>query len=354
MLDVIRKQLRSLEYDALLVTSPSNRRYVTGFPSSAGVAVLTETKGYFFTDSRYIEAAERSVKGFQVEESSRETPYPALVNRVIREHRIKTIALEADHLTYASYCKWKEDLAAETVPAGDVFAALRTVKSRWEKEQIRKAQAIAEKAFEAVLPAIRAGATEQEIAAALCYQMLRHGAERMSFDPIVVAGEKSSMPHGTPDGNVVRRGDFVTMDFGCMQRGYCSDMTRTVAVEEASEEMRQVYETVLAAQNAGIQTVRAGVPAAAPDQAARRIIEDAGYGAYFGHGFGHGVGLEIHEGPVESPASGDMLAAGNVVTAEPGIYLPGNFGVRIEDMLYITEDGCENLTKTPKDLIILP
>ncbi|MGI5936914.1 MAG: M24 family metallopeptidase, partial [Oscillospiraceae bacterium] len=197
------------------------------------------------------------------------------------------------------------------------------------------------------------GLTEREIAAELTYRMLKYGGEGNSFDPIVVAGKKSSMPHGAPGDEVIQKGDFVTMDFGCVKNGYCSDMTRTVAVGGASGEMRRIYEVVLAAQEAGISAARAGVPGEEIDSAARKVIEEAGYGSYFGHSFGHSLGLEVHETPNAAPKAKAEMPEGAVISAEPGIYIPSKFGVRIEDTLYLTGQGAENITKAPKELIIL-
>ena len=215
------------------------------------------------------------------------------------------------------------------------------------------AQRIAERALEDILGEIRPGVTEKEIAARLQYLMLHYGASDMSFDPIVVSGPNGSLPHGVPSEKAIQSGEFVTMDFGCVYHGYCSDMTRTVAVGHVTEEMRAVYETVLAAQAAGIAAARAGVTGRAVDGAARAVIEQAGYGAYFGHSFGHGVGVEIHEAPNASPMNETPLPAGAVISAEPGIYLPGRLGVRIEDVILLTEEGCEDITLAPKELLIL-
>jgi len=197
------------------------------------------------------------------------------------------------------------------------------------------------------------GRTEKEIAAFLQYRMLLGGAEQMSFEPIVVSGANSSMPHGVPTDKKVEQGDFITMDFGCVYHGYCSDMTRTVAVGHVTEEMAFVYETVLKAQQAGIDTAKAGVPGCDIHNAAAKVIEDAGYGPYFGHGFGHSLGVEIHESPNASPGCTEPMPAGAVISAEPGIYLPGKFGVRIEDVIVLREGGCDNLMLAPKELLIL-
>ena len=204
-----------------------------------------------------------------------------------------------------------------------------------------------------ILNELRPGVSEREIAARLIYWMLHFGAENVSFDPIVVSGANGSMPHGVPGDKLLCEGEFVTMDFGCKYRGYCSDMTRTVALGHVTDEMAKVYHTVLEAQTAGIAAARSGITGKEADAAARDVIEKAGYGEYFGHSFGHGVGVEIHESPNLSPLNETLLPSGAVVSAEPGIYLPGRFGVRIEDVLVLRDDGCEDITKAPKDLLIL-
>ena len=213
--------------------------------------------------------------------------------------------------------------------------------------------AIDDVALEEVLELIRPGMTEKQVMAELVYRTLRHGSEGNAFDPIVVSGPNSSLPHGVPGARMIQKGDFVTMDFGCLKEGYCSDMTRTIAVGEATEEMRNVYHIVLQAQLAGIAVARAGIPGKEIDAAARKVITDAGYGDYFGHGFGHSLGLDIHEAPNANPRGEEPMPAGAVCSAEPGIYLPGRFGVRIEDVMILRENGCEVITKAPKTLLIV-
>ncbi len=234
-----------------------------------------------------------------------------------------------------------------------ILERLRQCKDAEERESLIAAQRIAERALDDVLGLLRPGLTEREVAAELTYRMLKYGGEENSFDPIVVTGSKTSMPHGVPGDKVIREGDFVTMDFGTKRDGYCSDMTRTVAVGHVTEEMRRVYGVVLEAQLAGIAAARPGVPGKDVDAAARQVIEKAGYGAYFGHSFGHSVGLEIHENPRFAPREETLMPVGAAVSAEPGIYLPGRFGVRIEDVVILTEDGCEDITRAPKELLIL-
>lgn len=352
-----RKELQELlleaPYDALVLTSEVNRRYATGFHSTAGAVYLSAKQAVFYTDFRYVEAARAAVTDFEVREIGVGRSYTAAINELIEQDGVRTIALEDETLTYAEYTKWATALHATVMRLEDSIARLRVTKEDDEVEKIVAAQRIAEQALEEVMNDIRVGVTEKEIAARLTYLMLHYGAENMSFDPIVVSGANSSKPHGVPTEKTIAAGDFVTMDFGCIVDGYCSDMTRTVAVGHVTEEMQRVYDTVLNAQLAGIACCKAGVSGREVDGAARRVIEAAGYGDAFGHGFGHGVGLEIHEAPTASSRADALLPAGSILTAEPGIYLPGKFGVRTEDMLYVIEDGCINLTEASKTLRIL-
>lgn len=352
-----RKELQELlleaPYDALVLTSEVNRRYATGFHSTAGAVYLSAKQAVFYTDFRYVEAARAAVTDFEVREIGVGRSYTAAINELIEQDGVRTVALEDETLTYAEYTKWATALHATVMRLEDSIARLRVTKEDDEVEKIVAAQRIAEQALEEVMNDIRVGVTEKEIAARLTYLMLHYGAENMSFDPIVVSGANSSKPHGVPTDKTIAAGDFVTMDFGCIVDGYCSDMTRTVAVGHVTEEMQRVYDVVLDAQLAGIACCKAGVSGREVDGAARRVIEAAGYGDAFGHGFGHGVGLEIHEAPTASSRADALLPAGSILTAEPGIYLPGKFGVRTEDMLYVIEDGCINLTEAPKTLCIL-
>lgn len=350
----IRQKLSPFGLDALLLLSPVNRRYATNFPSSAGAVLVTEQATYFITDNRYIEAAHQQVTDAVVVESSPKKHQNDWLREFLSSHNIQRLGFEEHWVSYTAFEQLQTTFPALTlVPAQALLWQLRMVKRPEELVCMRQAQAIAETAFEQVLPLIRPGVTEREIAAELSYQMLRLGSDGNSFDPIVVAGKKSSMPHGVPGDEPIRPGDFITMDFGCLKNGYCSDMTRTVAVGCVSEEMRLVYDTVLRAQEAGIAIARAGIEGRLVHAAGETVIETAGYGGCFGHGFGHSLGLEIHEPPNFSPGETRPIPAGAVLSVEPGIYLPGRFGVRIEDVVHITENGCENLTHTPKSLLVL-
>lgn len=340
--------------DALLLIDARNRYYATGFHSTDGAVVVTAERAYFITDSRYIEAARETIGDrAEVVLCDRARPMRQCLQTIIADCAVQKLGAEDGSLTYADYLSFEQILGLRLIPAQQLVMQLRQSKQPEELAYMRQAQEITDRAFAEVLPLIRSGVTEREIAAELVYRMLQHGAEGNSFDPIVVTGRKTSMPHGVPGDVAVQNGDFVTMDFGCLKGGYCSDMTRTVAVGYASEEMRRVYQTVLDAQLAGIAAARAGVSGAEIDGAARGVIANAGYGAYFGHSFGHSLGLDIHEAPHAAPNSHQPMPEHSVVSAEPGIYLPGRFGVRIEDVLHLTVEGAEDFTKSPKELIIL-
>ena len=351
----IASVLETHSLDAVLLTCEANRFYASGFHSSGtdGVAIVTRNHNYYFTDSRYTEAAARHVRDAEIRQTDREHPYSTLINEVIEKEHITRMGYEDEYMTAADFRRFSEKLHCELVPATELLWTLRAVKDQAELDCMIQAQRIAEKALADILGEIRPGVTEKEIAALLLYKMLHYGAEDKSFDPIVVSGPNGSLPHGVPSEKPIQAGEFVTMDFGCKFGGYCSDMTRTVAVGHVTEEMETVYNTVLKAQLAGIAAAKAGVTGAAVDGAARQVIADAGYGPYFGHSFGHSVGVEIHENPNATPSNSKPLPAGVVISAEPGIYLPGKLGVRIEDVIVITEQGCQNITLASKELLIL-
>ncbi|MDY3985094.1 aminopeptidase P family protein [Dysosmobacter sp.] len=341
--------------DAMLLTGEANRLYGSGFHSAGtdGVALVTRKQNYYFTDARYTEAAERHVQDAVIREVGHGRGYGALISEALVEQSAKAVGFEDAYMTVQDYERYRKALSCQLVPASQLLWDLRMVKDQEELEAMIAAQRIAERALADILKGLRPGVTEKEIAARLQYLMLHYGASDMSFDPIVVSGANGSLPHGVPSEKAIQRGEFVTMDFGCIYNGYCSDMTRTVAVGFATEEMRTVYGTVLAAQQAGIAAAKAGATGREVDGAARAVIDDAGYGKYFTHSFGHGVGVEIHETPNASPMNEQPLPAGAVISAEPGIYLPGRLGVRIEDVILITEDGCRDITQAPKELLIL-
>ena len=248
---------------------------------------------------------------------------------------------------------YQEKLNAKLVPFNKQISGFRATKEPWEVELMLKAQEITDKAFSEILTRIKPGMSELELQAELIYCLYKNGATGLAFSPIVVSGPNTSLPPGVAGERIIQEGDFVTLDFGASYQGYCADMTRTVAVGHATEEMKKVYDTVLQAQLAGIAATKAGVIGCEIDAAARKVIVDAGYGEYFGHGYGHSLGLEIHEAPNPNPGNKGPMPAGALCSAEPGIYLPGKFGVRIEDVTIITVDGTIDITKSPKNLIIV-
>ncbi len=340
---------------AALVISGTNRRYFTQFPSSAGALLITVEKAYLLMDFRYEEAARYKAKhcevaGFQNMERT--------LGELIDRHGIKQVFLETERLTV----KQAQSLQAAFREHGaegvlddsldNVIRSQRMIKSPEEVKKIEAAQAITDAAFDHVLSHIREGVTERELALEIEFFMRKNGADGLAFASIVAAGKNGSQCHAVPSENKVQPGDFVTMDTGALLDGYHSDMTRTVALGHVSEEQRRVYDTVLKAHLAVIDFARPGVPCCDVDKVARDIIEKDYPGA-FGHGLGHGVGVEIHESPRFSSVDKTITEAGMVITDEPGVYLPAQYGVRIEDMLLITENGCRSLTKSPKELIEL-
>ena len=339
--------------DGLLLTSRYSRHYGAEFDIAEGVAVVTRKGCRYFTDSRYIEAAQNHIRDLEVLEMTRENNYYKLINQAIADFGITKLGFEEDYLTVAEYKAYEEKLEAELVPMNEAIHRFRAVKEDWELERMRKAQEITDRAFSEVLGKIKVGMTEKQLQAELIYCLYKNGGEGLSFDPIVVSGPNTSLPHGVAGDRVICQGDFITMDFGVVWEGYCSDMTRTVAVGCATEEMEQVYNTVLQAQEAAIAATKAGMTGKEIDGIARQIIADAGYGKYFGHGYGHSLGMEVHELPSCSPGGQRVMEVNTVSSAEPGIYLPGKFGVRIEDVVIFQENGCENITASPKKLMIV-
>ncbi len=339
--------------DGLLLTSRYSRHYGAEFDIAEGIAVVSQKGCRYFTDSRYIESAAKNIKNFQVVMTDRSRNYALLINQAIDEFGIHALGFEEEYITAGELARFQNDLKAELVPYNEKIYAFRAVKEEWELDQLRKAQRIADAALLETLPRLKVGMTELEAQAELIYCMYKNGAQGLSFDPIVVSGPNTSLPHGVAGNRVIQEGDFLTMDFGVLYQGYCSDTTRTVAFGYATEEMRKVYNVVLKAQREAIAATKAGVTGKMIDGIARQVITDAGYGDYFGHSYGHGVGLEIHEAPNMNMRNDQILPVGAVCSAEPGIYLPGKFGVRIEDVTILTADGCENLTKLPKELLVL-
>lgn len=347
------RSLLTCNSDAILLTSRYNRMYAAEFDIAEGVAIVGKTGARYFTDSRYIESAQNNIKNFEVIDIVTRGGYVACLNEAIRDFGVKSLGYEEDYITAGEFHSYEEALHAALKPVQKALNAFRASKEPWELDRMVKAQEITDKAFTEVCTRIHEGMTEKELCAELIYCLYKNGGEGLSFDPIVVSGPNTSMPHGVPGDRKLRKGDFITMDFGVLYQGYCSDMTRTVALGHATEEMRKVYDTVLRAQLAGIAASHAGASGKSVDGAARDIITEAGYGPYFGHSYGHSLGLEIHEAPNCTPRNENPIPAGAVCSAEPGIYIPGKFGVRIEDVVIFREGGCEVITHSPKELTIL-
>ena len=343
--------------DALLVSDGYNMRYISGFTGATGYLYLSGKRKVVLTDSRYtLQAQEESEsRGFTVLEVNRANGgYPKVLAGLVREDEVAKLGFEDNAMYYSQVEELKGEMEnCQWIPMGDKLSMFRQVKTPDEIACIAKAEAIGDAAFSYILGELKPGITELEVAAKLEYFVKTHGASGMSFETIVASGLHSAMPHARPTGKPLEKGEFVTLDFGCIYEGYCSDMTRTVVIGKANEKQREIYNLVLEAQRAGLETVRAGLPCNQVDQAARGVIEKAGYGQYFGHGLGHNVGLEIHESPMLSPKDSTILLAGMLESVEPGIYIPGFGGVRIEDLIVITEEGHRNLTSSVKELLEL-
>lgn len=349
-IDCIRKQLEAKKADVFLVTNPVNRRYLTGFTGSAGLVWISTDKQAILTDFRYIEQVKTECPDWELVKI--EDPINTL-KALISEQNINKIAYEKDHVTVGQLQQWEEKLSVEFIPIAGWVQELRMIKDKEEIEYIRKAAKIGDEAFADLLPNIRPGTTERDLALELEFLMRKAGADGMSFEPIVAAGPQSALPHARPGERILSVGDFVVFDFGCIVKGYCSDMTRTVVIGEPEEKHLIIYDLVLKAQMESLSAVAPGRTGAEIDAIAREIINDAGYGEYFGHGLGHSVGLEIHENPRLSKNDNTILRPGMVVTVEPGVYLPDFGGVRIEDLVVVTEEGYEVLTSTFKELYVV-
>lgn len=355
-LSKVREELRKIDAQALLLTSKENRRYLLGQDIDEGIAIVTATNVDFFTDSRYVEAARKAFPQYTVYMVTKERNYDFYLRLAVENNLISYFAFEEDSITYGEYKGLEKVLEGKQVtfvPFQKTFSDLRMTKTEEELNLIQKAQEITDQTFHDILAKIREGISETDLKTELIYQLYKNGSQGLAFDPVVVSGPNTSMPHGVAGSRKLQSGDFITLDFGAKWDGYCADMTRTVALGEPDARMKEVYDTVLRAQQAGIAATKAGVTGADVDEAARCVIREKGYEEFFGHGYGHGVGLEVHESPSCSPSWKKKLAVNCVCSAEPGIYLPGMYGVRIEDLVIVTEDGCKNLTKSPKSLIIL-
>lgn len=358
--ETVKKRLNALKSkmikenaDAFIVTKAENKYYLTCFHSTSFDIIITQGDNYLLTDFRYIEAAQSLKDIYKIIETNRDYGLKDFLKNMEKQG-LRNIALEFKDASVDFYRTVEGNMPSAALKAFDgVVEKIRSVKDDAEIEYTAEAERIGDEAFSYILGIIRPGISEKEIALRLELKMRELGASGLSFDTICVSGVRTSLPHGEPSEKLIEPGDFVTMDFGCRYMGYCSDMTRTVAVGRVSDEQRSVYETVLRAQLAGLDAVRAGAKAIEVDAAARRVITDAGCGEYFGHGTGHGTGLEIHEAPTANTKSKDILEENMLLTVEPGIYMAGRFGVRIEDLCVVKESGIIDLTKSEKRLIVI-
>lgn len=346
--------MKRLQADAIVVSEGNNMRYLSGFRGATGYLYLTRERQVLLTDSRYTVMAKAEAPDFEVIEIQSGQTYGELLFAEMEKDGAKQVAYEDAYMLCQTFAQIQEKCENRlTIPLGKELDLLRAVKEEWELEYLAKAEAIGDAAFAHILNVIKPGITEMAIAAELEYFMKMHGAETLSFETIVASGPNSAMPHAMPSERKLEKGDFVTMDFGCKYQGYCSDMTRTIVLGKANEKQKEIYQVVLDAQLSSLAALKAGLRGCDVDKVARDIIANAGYGDCFGHGLGHSVGLFIHEEPRLSRLCTDILLPNMIQTVEPGIYVAGFGGVRIEDMVVVTEDGCRNLAVSPKELIEL-
>ncbi|MFD1030703.1 M24 family metallopeptidase [Metaplanococcus flavidus] len=350
-LQKLRNEMAQQKIEAFLITSEFNLRYITEFTGSSGLAIVTPEKALFITDFRYTEQAAEQCKGFEIVQAKTNLLEETALQ--VKELGVKSLSFEKDFVTYSSYEQYREKMEVELVPVSGVIEKIRIIKTEDEVATLKAAAKIADDAFEYICTFIKPGMTELEVSNELEFFMRKQGAESSSFDIIVASGFRSALPHGRASDKVIESGDFVTMDFGALYNGYISDITRTVAVGEPSEKLKEIYQIVLEAQELGVEKIGPGMTGFDADAIGRDHIKSKGYGDAFGHSTGHGIGLEVHEAPGLSSKSQVVLEPGMAVTVEPGIYLPGIGGVRIEDDILITESGNERLTKSSKELRIL-
>lgn len=334
--------------DAVLILQPENRRYFAGFTGSAGYAVVSKSANHFITDFRYAQQSKKQCEGYTVSLTGTDKNWMA----ILKTFGYGKIGIEDGYMDAATYLKLKKEMpGADFIQLGDTLTRIRSVKEEGEIEDLRMAAQIADQAFTHILGVLRPGMSELEVQLEMEFFMRRQGASGLSFDMIVASGLRSALPHGVASDKIIEKGDFLTLDFGCIYQGYCSDMTRTVVIGQADERQKEIYQTVLDAQMKVFDYIRPGESCKKLDAVARDHIIAKGYGQYFGHGLGHGVGLEIHELPNVNPQSQTILEENMVITNEPGIYIPDFGGVRIEDLIVVRREGYELLSHSPKQLI---
>lgn len=350
-LDKFRKILTESSIDAMLISSPVNRRYLSGFEGTSGILLISRDEAILVTDFRYLEQAADQAGQFEIRRWQDDL-YKSLAP-IISETGWGKLGFEGRHVVYSTYQEMIEKLPVELVPVGDAVEKQRMQKSKSEIETMRRGAKVLDRAFEFILSYIKPGLPENELALELEIYLLRQGAEERSFRFIVASGERGAMPHGTASNRIMQEGDLVTIDYGAVFEGYATDMTRTLALGKADQKQREIYELVLEAQQEAARAVKPGIKASDLDAVARDIIDRAGYANYFGHGLGHGIGLETHEQPVLNPRSTTILEPGMTVTVEPGVYIKGWGGVRIEDMACVTAAGGEVLTASSRELAVI-
>ncbi|SDQ51131.1 M24 family metallopeptidase [Virgibacillus salinus] len=350
-LNRLRKALQENNLDAILITSPINRRYMTGFTGTAGAVIVSKDETRFITDFRYIEQANEEAAGYTVIEHKKLIHQE--ISNQLNQLNVKRIGFEKDHVTYNTYEIYKKEFEVELVPVSGLIEELRLIKTDEELTILKQAAKIADDAYEHIQSYIKPGVKEIDISNELEFFMRNQGATSSSFDIIVASGYRAALPHGVASEKKIESGELVTLDYGALFNGYCSDTTRTVAVGEINDELKSIYNTVLEAQLLGVEGVKPGMTGKEADALTRDYIKEKGYGEYFGHSTGHGLGMEVHEGPGLSFRSDKKLEPGMVVTVEPGIYVPNVGGCRIEDDIVLTEKGNERLTHSSKELIHL-
>jgi len=350
-LQQLRNSFDQLHIDSILITNPYNRRYLTDFTGTAGVVLITKNDAFFITDFRYTVQAKEQVKDFTIVEHS--GPINDEIAKLIRKLNVQSLGFEQSDVTYEAYEAYKQAFSAQLVPTSQVVETIRLVKTEKEIEVLQAAAKIADDAYNHILNVIKPGIKEIEVANELEFYMRKQGATSSSFDIIVASGYRSALPHGVASDKVIEQGELVTLDYGALYNGYISDITRTVAVGEVSEQLKEIYDIVLEAQIRGVNGIKPGMTGIEADALTRDYITEQGYGQYFGHSTGHGIGLEVHEGPGLSSRTSITLEENMVVTVEPGIYVADVGGCRIEDDIYLTADGNKRLTFATKDFITL-
>ncbi|WP_093335547.1 M24 family metallopeptidase [Salibacterium halotolerans] len=350
-IDNVREKLRGLKGDAVIIDSPANRRYISGFTGTAGAALITLQNAYFITDFRYVEQAEAQCTGFEVVRHTSSVYEKA--GELLKQEQAAVLVFEKDHVSYSGFESLQRNTKVELTPVSGLLEEIRLIKTEDELDVLQKAVDIADRAFEHIASYIKPGVKEIDVSNELEFFMRREGAVSSSFDIIAASGVRSALPHGVASEKEIQSGELLTLDFGAYFKGYCSDITRTVAVGEPSSRLREIYQVVHEAQLKALEEIKPGMTGVEADAAARDHIVKHGFGEYFGHGLGHGLGMEVHEGPRLSPKSNQVIEPGMVVTVEPGVYVPEVGGTRIEDDIVITEDGNKTLSKSPKELMIL-